>query len=152
MIDCQNLRHLFKILTMLRINLRNLREKKGYTQTRMAKLLGIGRSTYISYEKGKSEPSASVLLKIAHYHEVSVDGLLTKDLIAPLFNKQIKTDNILSDDIRILPITISKEQKQNIEFIPAKAIAGYVEGMKSCLLYTSPRPRDKRQSRMPSSA
>ena len=25
-------------------------------------------------------------------------------------------------------------------------------GMKSCLLYTSPSPRDKRQSRMPSSA
>ena len=27
-----------------------------------------------------------------------------------------------------------------------------VEKMKSCLLYTSPSPRDKRQSRMPSSA
>ena len=26
------------------------------------------------------------------------------------------------------------------------------EGAKSCLLYTSPSPRDKRQSRMPSSA
>ena len=28
----------------------------------------------------------------------------------------------------------------------------YVEGRMSCLLYTSPSPRDKRQSRMPSSA
>ena len=28
---------------------------------------------------------------------------------------------------------------------------GYAEG-KACLLYTSPSPRDKRQSRMPSSA
>ena len=27
-----------------------------------------------------------------------------------------------------------------------------LEGLKICLLYTSPSPRDKRQSRMPSSA
>ena len=27
-----------------------------------------------------------------------------------------------------------------------------IEGIKDCLLYTSPSPRDKRQSRMPSSA
>ena len=27
-----------------------------------------------------------------------------------------------------------------------------IEGLKACLLYTSPSPRDKRQSRMPSSA
>ena len=29
---------------------------------------------------------------------------------------------------------------------------GEVERLESCLLYTSPSPRDKRQSRMPSSA
>ena len=29
---------------------------------------------------------------------------------------------------------------------------GALEGLKDCLLYTSPSPRDKRQSRMPSSA
>ena len=29
---------------------------------------------------------------------------------------------------------------------------GYAQGHKICLLYTSPSPRDKRQSRMPSSA
>ena len=28
----------------------------------------------------------------------------------------------------------------------------FMEGAKDCLLYTSPSPRDKRQSRMPSSA
>ena len=43
------------------------------------------------------------------------------------------------------------------DVIPARMnfvdIAGLVEGAsKGCLLYTSPSPRDKRQSRMPSSA
>ena len=32
------------------------------------------------------------------------------------------------------------------------AMAAYGAGPKTCLLYTSPSPRDKRQSRMPSSA
>jgi len=117
---------------MLRINLKNLRERKNHTQRKMADLLGLSRSTYINYEKGNSEPPASVLLKIAQYYKVSIDGLLTEDLVVPLFNqKNIQVDNILSDNIRVLPITISKDEKQNTEFIPAKAIAGYVSGMKS---------------------
>ena len=32
------------------------------------------------------------------------------------------------------------------------AVAGQTLGVLACLLYTSPSPRDKRQSRMPSSA
>ena len=36
-----------------------------------------------------------------------------------------------------------------IEYVPTK---GREEQYKDCLLYTSPSPRDKRQSRMPSSA
>ena len=31
-------------------------------------------------------------------------------------------------------------------------VSNYFVGAKNCLLYTSPSPRDKRQSRMPSSA
>ena len=34
----------------------------------------------------------------------------------------------------------------------AYGIAAYVRDLGHCLLYTSPSPRDKRQSRMPSSA
>ena len=37
-------------------------------------------------------------------------------------------------------------------FADAGADIIFPEGLKSCLLYTSPSPRDKRQSRMPSSA
>ena len=34
----------------------------------------------------------------------------------------------------------------------AKAVDSVLDTITSCLLYTSPSPRDKRQSRMPSSA
>ena len=36
--------------------------------------------------------------------------------------------------------------------IPLKVVHDLLDGIYSCLLYTSPSPRDKRQSRMPSSA
>ena len=38
-------------------------------------------------------------------------------------------------------------------YVPAKFAANaIIEAIEACLLYTSPSPRDKRQSRMPSSA
>ena len=36
--------------------------------------------------------------------------------------------------------------------VPASDVAALTDGDQVCLLYTSPSPRDKRQSRMPSSA
>ena len=45
---------------------------------------------------------------------------------------------------------------QNLSILEAKSILDeakkFIELNRSCLLYTSPSPRDKRQSRMPSSA
>ncbi len=116
---------------MLRSNLKYLREKRSLTQRELALMLEVSRSTYANYEKEQSEPPASQLLKIAQFYKVSADDLLTKDIGAPLFRKTLETpDSILSDDIRVLPITVSDNQKTNIELVPAKAIAGYVTGMK----------------------
>lgn len=116
---------------MLRSNLKYLRTKNKISQEEMAILLGISRSTYSNYEKGKSEPPAGMLLKISNHFSVRTDDLLSSDLGVPLFHqKPEKADSILSDDIRILPITISGEGRQNVEFVQAKALAGYVAGIK----------------------
>ena len=101
------------------------------TQSDLAELLGVSRSTYANYEKEQSDPPASQLLKLSQFYKVSVDDLLTRDLGAPLFRvAPEKPDSILSDDIRILPITVSSHSKPNIELVPAKAVAGYIAGMK----------------------
>ena len=115
---------------MLNANLKYLREKRKLTQEEVGNVLGVGRSTYSNYEKQSDLPS-SYLLKLAKYYQVSINDLLTKDIGAPLFlQEKEQADHILSDDLRILPITVSENQKTNIELVPAKAIAGYVMGMK----------------------
>ena len=46
--------------------------------------------------------------------------------------------------------TVAKLKKEGIPVIPHRAVQMTLNDY--CLLYTSPSPRDKRQSRMPSSA
>lgn len=126
---------------MLRSNLKYLREKKKLAQWEVAKFLEISRSTYANYEKEQSEPPASQLLKLAQFYRVSTDDLLTKDIGAPLFRPGVeKQDSILSENIRLLPIIVSENSKTNIELVPAKAIAGYMAGMKETS-YISELPR-----------
>ena len=126
---------------MLCSNLKYLREKNKLTQSELAKILEVSRSTYANYEKEDSVLPASQLLKLAKFYKVSTDDLLTKDIGAPLFRPGgEKQDSILSENIRLLPIIVSENPKTNIELVPAKAIAGYVAGMKEAS-YISELPR-----------
>ena len=66
---------------------------------------------------------------------------------------QPTTDDITScsasslDEVVNMVKTIASNQQQKIE-----QISDELTGVKSCLLYTSPSPRDRTRSRMPSSA
>lgn len=48
------------------------------TQNQMAELLNVSQNTYSQYETGKIEWTASTLIKIADYFDVSVDYLLDR--------------------------------------------------------------------------
>lgn len=126
---------------MLGANLKYLRGKKKLAQSEVARELGVSRSTYANYENEESEPPASQLLKLAQFYSVSTDDLLTKDISAPSFGTgSDKSDSILSERVRVLPITVSERLQPNIELVPAKAIAGYIMGMKDAT-YVSELPR-----------
>lgn len=45
--------------------LKNLRKEAGYTQAKVAKKVGISRSTYSMYEQGRRDPSLRVAIEIA---------------------------------------------------------------------------------------
>lgn len=58
--------------------LRQVREKRGVLQLKIADDLKIGRSTYSNYEQGQREPSFEMLEAIADYLNVDINYLLGK--------------------------------------------------------------------------
>ncbi|EAC2635061.1 helix-turn-helix transcriptional regulator [Listeria monocytogenes] len=59
-------------------NIRSIREDNDITQQQMANLLNVSQNTYSQYETGKIEWTATALIKIADYFDVSVDYLLDR--------------------------------------------------------------------------
>ena len=56
--------------------IRNLREDKDLTQAKMGEILSCSQRVYSNYERGDIDIPTSTLIKIADFHEVSVDYLL----------------------------------------------------------------------------
>jgi len=51
--------------------LRELRKAKGLTQEQVANHLNIDRSTYAYYESGRTKLNIDVVVKMAHFFQVS---------------------------------------------------------------------------------
>ena len=103
-------------------NLRFLRKKAGYTQEQFAQKLGIKRSLVGAYEEGRAEPRLQNLSKISKVLNVTVDGLIFGNQMT------VKSIKFQKEKIKILPITLDKEENENIELIHQKASAGYLNG------------------------
>ena len=56
--------------------IRNLREDKDISQTKLAHILGMSQTGYSKYETGENDVPTYILIKLARYHETSVDYLL----------------------------------------------------------------------------
>lgn len=61
--------------------LKELRKEKGLRQEHIAVALDISMSAYCNYEQGKREPTASVIVRMADYYDVSADYLLGRSEI-----------------------------------------------------------------------
>ena len=108
-------------------NLTSLRKERKLTQDDAARLLGLHRSTYAYYEKGKTEPSASVLLKLADFFQVSAEYLMRGGpAVPPLFRQSPEQVTALHQQVRVLALTVGNDQRENIQYVSRSAIAGYV--------------------------
>ncbi|MBP3327632.1 MAG: helix-turn-helix transcriptional regulator [Clostridia bacterium] len=58
--------------------IRDLREDKDLTQTEMGTLLSCSQRVYSNYERGDIDIPTQTLIKIANFHNVSVDYLLNR--------------------------------------------------------------------------
>ncbi len=105
-------------------NLKYLRKKKGLTQQQFADLMEIKRSLVGAYEEERAEPKYELLKKFAEFYELSMDELVNEK-INDAWKPKPKGDG---SNIRILSISVDQHDNENIELVPLKASAGYLNG------------------------
>ena len=64
---------------MARATIRELRERAGWTQLELANRLGVTPATVYTWERGKFDPRASQLRKLALAFGVSMDDIALPD-------------------------------------------------------------------------
>lgn len=65
---------------LLSLRLIYLRKQKGYTQSEVAEILNISRSSLSRYEKGTRIPNIEILMQLSLLYDVSCDYLLCRDI------------------------------------------------------------------------
>lgn len=63
---------------MLYKRIRDLREDKDLTQKRMGEILSCSQRVYSNYERGELDIPTEILIKLADFHNVSVDYILNR--------------------------------------------------------------------------
>lgn len=63
---------------MLYKRIRDLREDKDLTQKQMGEVLSCSQRVYSNYERGELDIPTEILIKLADFHNVSVDYLLER--------------------------------------------------------------------------
>ena len=111
-------------MSIISTNIKFLRKKKGLTQQQFADEIGIKRSLVGAYEEDRADPKYDLLKKIALYFEISVDDFINETIN----EKWAPKPKGNPANLRVLSITVDKEDNENIEMVPVKASAGYLNG------------------------
>lgn len=106
---------------MINKNVKYLRSKNSISQQELADALRVGRTSLGDYERGRTEPDISTLISLSDYFSISIDDLIRKDL------QKEDYEIIRNKHMRILAITVDKDNNENIELVESKAQAGYLE-------------------------
>ncbi|MGM9680423.1 MAG: helix-turn-helix domain-containing protein [Eubacteriales bacterium] len=93
---------------MIADRIRELRDRKGITQSDLAKQLGITRSGVNAWEMGISVPSTQYVVELANIFKVSTDYLLGVESTA-----SISVEGLTEKDILIVHELIRHLQEKN---------------------------------------
>ena len=105
-------------------NIKYLRKQKGLTQQQFADVMEIKRSLIGAYEEERADPKYDLLQKFYEFFELSIDELINETIN----DKWKKKPNLSNSNVRVLSITVDKDDNENIELVPVKASAGYLNG------------------------
>ena len=96
--------------------IRENRKKLGLTQDQLASRLDIKRSLVGAYEEGRAEPRLELLQKMATLFGLSLEEFLGHE------KDKLKRGG------EVLVVTMDSYERENIEYVPVKAAAGYLNG------------------------
>lgn len=65
----------YEIKSNISSTLIRLRKSHGMNQTQAGAIVGVPKTTYATWEQGKSMPDAETLYRIAEYYKVSMDEI-----------------------------------------------------------------------------
>jgi transcriptional regulator with XRE-family HTH domain len=108
-------------MTKLASNLKYLRKKHKLSQGELSSEFQIARTTLGDYERGKTEPNLEMLIRISKKFDLPIHDLILKNLSYNEF------EIARNQDLRVLAISIDKENNENIELVSSKAEAGYLD-------------------------
>ncbi len=91
--------------------LQELRKLKGYSQSELAKLVGVSRSAIAGYENGYTQPSLEILCKLCEIFNISIDSLMDFDNVDNHKSKVLKRSNIRA----IKPKKVRKDKSIEIK-------------------------------------
>lgn len=111
-------------MSIISNNLKYLRKKKGLTQQQFADSIGCKRASVGAYEEERAEPKYDLLNTIADFYNLSIDELVNEEM-SDSWKPKSKAS---ASQVRILSVTLDSEEKENIELVPVKASAGYLNG------------------------
>jgi transcriptional regulator with XRE-family HTH domain len=105
-------------------NIKFLRKKKGLTQQQFADEIGVKRSLVGAYEEERADPKYDLLKKIALFFDISIDDFINESIDEKWAPKPKGNPG----NLRVLSISVDKDDNENIELVPLKASAGYLNG------------------------
>lgn len=103
--------------------LKELRESKGLNMTEVAQATGIKYTTYVDYEKGRSDPYSEQLVKLSQFYGVSIDYIAGRtDDPRTQAQKQQEEDDLTAylemlrtrPEMRILLDTVAGATKEEV--------------------------------------
>lgn len=83
-------------------NLKNLRTKKGLTQTQLADRLWLNKSIISAYENEQRMPSLDVLVKLSYEFNVSMEFLLGIEK-----NKTVDVSGLTDEEVSVINNLVS---------------------------------------------
>lgn len=104
------------------------------SQEELSAELEVSRNKLQALESGKTiNPSVIDLIKFSDFFKISVDSLLKVDLVklGEWKLKELLAGNdiyMTGSKLRVLAISVDKDNRENAEYVPVKAKAGYMSG------------------------